>query len=489
MRKETNPERTIYYMNKIKSAFPSAAVYKSTSSTTLMNFLEMPADCKSWLLHKFTNGSGKLDAFALSEYVKEMRLKPDEWNIRLLEARHSSKGSIKLLTKVIIEFDYAHDLICFSLPEYGFPKKKAEAQVDWSVVSENKKFLLTPEGAWGEITLTYDCGIINLEDFTPLCPYSFDLNDYRNARKNFSTKEWIDVLLAGLNFNPDHMDEEAKLTLLQRFLPFVEKRLNTIELAIKGSGKSYCYSQLSQHNWLVGGGSVSRATAFYNNTTKKAGYFSTSSQVIWDEVQTIKCNSPEEMGGALKSYLENGEIRIGSYCGTADAGLTLIGNIPCSQFSIDKSNMFKTLPKFLKESALIDRFAGIIEGWKIGRFTEDRKMEGWAISTNYLTEIFNMMRDEFYYRAIVDELIEVNGNCDTRNLEAIKKLATAYLKLLFPDVRSAEDVNIKDFRDYCLDPAIRLRWSVLCQLRFLDEEYEDVKMPSLRIKGEEKIGD
>lgn len=370
------------------------------------------------------------------------------------------------------------------MPEYGFPKKRGEALVDWSTVSEHKKHLLTSDGAWGEITLTYDCGIISLTEFTPLCPYNFDLNEYRIARKNFSVDEWIDVLLAGLNFNPENMEREAKLTLLQRFLPFVEKRLNTIELAIKGSGKSYCYSQLSPYNWLIGGGTISRATAFYNNTTKKPGYFSNYSQIIWDEVQTIKCTSPEEMSGALKSYLENGEIRVGTYCGTADSGLTLVGNIPAGQMDIEKHNMFKTLPRMFKESALLDRFAGIIEGWKIDRFTEDRKMEGWAVSTNYLTEMLHQMRDEFYYRAIVDEMIETDDNCDTRNLEAIKKLTTAYLKLLYPSVTSTDDIDIKEFRIYCLDPAIRMRWGVLCQLRFLDEEYENVEMPVIKIKGE-----
>lgn len=468
--------------NKVKKAFPKSVVNKTSTANTLINFLELPSDVKSWLLQKFTNSNGKLKAFGISEYVKLMRLRTDEWNIKLLEARHSAKGQIILLTKVKIEFDYAKDLICFSLPEYGFPQKKNEALVDWSTVSENKEYLLSPNGAWGEITLTYDCGTINLTDFKPLCPYTFNLNEYRKAREDFSIEEWIDVLLAGLNFNPDNMNNEAKLTLVQRFLPFVEKRLNTIELAIKGSGKSYCYSQLSQHNWLVGGGSVSRATAFYNNTTKKTGYFSNYSQVIWDEVQTIKCSSPEEMSGALKSYLENGEIRVGNYCGVADSGLTLIGNIPVGKMDTEKYNMFSTLPKLFKESALLDRFAGIIEGWKIGRFTNDRKMEGWAISANYLTEMLNLMRDEFYYRAIVDELIETSGNCDSRNLEAVKKLTTAYLKLLFPHVTSTEEVNRDEFKKYCLEPAIRMRQSVLNQLRFLDDEYENVRMPIFKIK-------
>lgn len=467
---------------KIMGAFPKATINKTTTGNTLANFLDLPADVKSWLLQKFTDERGVLQAFKLSEYVKEMRLKPNDWNLKLLEARHTAGGQIKLLTKVKIEFDYANDELCFSLPEYGFPKKKGEGVLDWSVVSEHKKQLLNADGAWGEIILSYDCGRTQLVEFTPLCPYTTNLREYQDGRKQFTTAEWIDVLLAGLNFNPDAMDEEAKLTLLQRFLPSVEKRMNQLELSIKGSAKSYCYSQLSAYNWLTSG-TVSRATAFYNNTTKAVGYFGKYDNVIWDECQTLKCANPEEMTGVLKPYLESGEIRIGNYCGTADAGLTLVGNIDIAQMSLDK-NMFTRLPKMFKESAFIDRFALIIEGWKIGRFTDERKFEGWGLSASYLTEMFHEMREEFYYRAIVDDLLYVEGECDTRNFEAVKKICTAYLKLLFPHVKSTNDVNKEEFEKYCLKPAVRGRSGVLKQLRFLDEEYEEVKMPKIKIKGE-----
>ena len=59
-------------MNEVtlKVAFPNAVVNKSTSASTLMNFLELPADVKGWLLQKFTSEDGRLDAYNLSEYVK-----------------------------------------------------------------------------------------------------------------------------------------------------------------------------------------------------------------------------------------------------------------------------------------------------------------------------------------------------------------------------------------------------------------------------------
>lgn len=468
---------------KIMENFASATACKNKNSATLASFLDLPSEVKQWVLKKFTNSKGIVDAFSMSEYVKEMRMKPDEFNIRLLEARHSKKGTFSLLTKVKIEFDYANDQICFSLPEYNFPKKAGEAVIDWSIVSDNKKFLLTPNGAWGTAILQCDCGLVNLISFTPMCPYDFNLKEYRKGRKNFSTEEWIDVLLGGLNFNPKGFDsQEQKLVLLQRFLPFVEKRLNSIELSIKGSAKSYCYSQLSPYNWLTSG-AISRSSAFYNMTTKKTGYFVSSSQVIFDEVQTMSCAKPDELLSCLKGYLENGTINVGSYCGTADAGLTLVGNIPNDSMNIYKDNLFKTLPKFLsKESPLLDRFSYIIDGKKIGRFTTEREMDGISINSDYLTEIFHLLREEFFYRAIIDELVQFEEKADKRNVEHVKKTCTAYLKLLFPHITNAYEVDKEEFEEYCLKPAIKGREAVLAQLRLIDDEYKNVSMPHFFIK-------
>lgn len=468
--------------SKIISNFPFAVINKSASTTTLLNFLELPSECKSWLCQKFTNKqTGKLDAFSLSEYVKEMRLKPEEFNMKMLEARHSARGRIKFLSKVRIEFDYEKDSIKFFLDEYQLPKKTATV-VDWSLISENKEYLLNPNGAWGEITIEYDCSQLQMIEFKPLCPYTYDLNQYRSKRKNFTLQEWIDAILGGLGFNSEAYNDEGKLALLERFLPLLEGRLNMIEASIKGSGKSYCYSQVSKYSWLTAG-SLSRATAFYNNTTKKTGYFFDNDTVTFDEIQTMAVNKPEEMAGMLKTYLESGEVRIGNYVGNADAGLTIVGNVNINRTDFEKQNVLGCLPKLWNESAVIDRFSLIIDGIKIGRFSENKRAIGFHLSSEYLTGIFHELRSEFYYRAIVDELLEVEGDCDVRNFEQIKRTATALLKLLFPHVTSVDEIDVEEFKKWVLKPAIRGRYLVLCQLRYIDgKEYDNIKMPKIKIK-------
>ena len=47
-----------------------------------------------------------------------------------------------------------------------------------------------------------------------------------------------------------------KLEFLTRLLIFIEPRLNVIELAPKGTGKSFVFGNLSKYGWLVSGGKV-----------------------------------------------------------------------------------------------------------------------------------------------------------------------------------------------------------------------------------------
>ena len=71
-----------------------------------------------------------------------------------------------------------------------------------------------------------------------------------------------------------------------------------------------------------------------------------------------------------------------------------------------------------------------------------------------------------------------------RHTEAVKRIATAYLKLLFPNVRTASDVNPKEFMKYCLRPAIKMRKIIWRQLSILDAEYknDDKLMPEFTLK-------
>ena len=92
--------------------------------------------------------------------------------------------------------------------------------------------------------------------------------DYlKKARAKYSILEWIDLLIRAMEYNPDAFESlSQKLMFLSRLLVFVEPRLNMIELAPKGTGKSYVFGQLSKYGWLISGGVVLRANLMFSGS-------------------------------------------------------------------------------------------------------------------------------------------------------------------------------------------------------------------------------
>ena len=71
-------------------------------------------------------------------------------------------------------------------------------------------------------------------------------------------------------------------------------------------------------------------------------------------------------------------------------------------------------------------------------------------------------------------MISYKSNSDKRDLTAIKRLCTAFMKLLFPHVQSREDITQEEFEHYCLKPAMEMRSVIKKQLCIIDPREFDV---------------
>ena len=62
-------------------------------------------------------------------------------------------------------------------------------------------------------------------------------------------------------------------------------------------------------------------------------------------------------------------------------------------------------------------------------------------------------------------------------------MSTGFLKLLFPQVKSASEIDAKDFENYCLIPAKEMRGVIKTQLGILDSgEFGKSSLPNIKIK-------
>lgn len=474
------------YEEKLKKYFGDMLVFKSSANSKFFSALSLPSFMRDWLVMRFSDADGVIDKHEVSDYVRKVIPKKEQWNEYLVDMLHNDQTA-RFLAKVKIDFDAKTRSALFSLPDFEVPKKKGMAVVDWDVIEANRDYLLSPTEVWGIIEIIVEEGekgnVFKLIDFQPFCPYTIDLEYYINARQYFTIDEWINVLLSAIDYNPKgYASQTQKMTMLSRLLPFVEKRINLIELAPKETGKSYVFAQLSKYGWLVSGGSISRAKMFYDIGKRTPGLVSRYDYVAFDEIQSIKFTDAMEMQGALKGYLESGEYRVGDTRGVGDAGLILLGNIDSDLMDINR-NMFKDLPEIFHESALLDRFHGFIKGWNIPKMKESLKANGWALNTEYFGEILHILREELSYRAVVDQLLQLPKNSATRDTEAIKRICTGYLKLLFPDATDVSKVDISLFETYCLAPAMEMRRVIKTQLGIIDRgEFGGTTIPEITFK-------
>ena len=475
--------------DKIKTYFRDMVVYKHPTQNKFFSSLSIPPYLRDWMIMRFADEDGKVDLDKVSKFVKKHIPGKKDWE--LLKSYMINEGErVRFLAKLRVELDVRTGQGLFTLPDLGFPRRKHEAIVSDYVLRKNRKRLLTDSENWGVIECEWNPvglsgrdgdGAIYMIDYKPFQPYSIDIAYYQNARKEFTLDEWIDVLLLAVDYNPlGFLNTRQKITLLSRLLPFVEKRTNLIELAPKGTGKSYMMSQISKYGWLVSGGSISRARQYYDISRKIQGLVSIYDYVNFDKVQTISFPDIDEIRGALKGYLEQGEYRVGDYRGVGDAGLILMGNISDEKMN-ENAKMFSELPLAFQESAIIDRFHGFIKGWDIPRMRENMKAEGWALNVEYFSEVMHVLRNEIVYSALVEELLSVPMSSDTRDTTAIKRICTGFMKLLFPHAKSPEYIDKEEFRAYCLEPALQMRGIIKRQLHLMDNEYS-YSVPDIQLR-------
>lgn len=473
--------------DKIREQFSAMAIYKDPATMgSLFAGRNLPSFVKDFLLKRYIGPDGSVDANGLTAFLDQVI--PSEQSE--VKDRLGCGEELKLLCRFIVYIDLVKGIRRFSIPDMGI--RQNEGQIPEYVYKAHAGELVDGE-KWGIVTLAHLPDAdgkkhhVEMVDYKPFKPYkSVELEYLEQAREAFSTNEWIDLLLSAMEYEPDGFSSQTeKIDFLSRLLIFVEPRLNVIELAPKGTGKTYVFGNLSKYGWLVSGGKVTRAKLFYDKQKQQNGIMKNHDFTAFDEIQTITFQEPAEIQAALKSYLESGKTTIDNFEFSSECGLMLMGNIP-----LDSNNRpagyryFDSLPQNFRESALLDRFHCFIEGWHLPRINKAMIFRGWTINVEYFSEILHSLRTQSIYGMLFDQIVGYDHNADTRDFNAVKRITVGYMKLLFPHWTDASKINLDEFRRYCLEPAIRRRGIIKEQCHYIDPEFK-TSMPNFWTKSPE----
>jgi ATP-dependent Lon protease len=375
-----------------------------------------------------------------------------------------SGESLVLLDRFEVRIDISKGKKLLTIPCL----EERNATVTSEVLEKNQSLL--EGGQWGAGRLLVNSSgknnVIELVEFNPMQSGKVRLEQIIKAREQFTTREWIHLLLRTMGYEPSAYTEEQQNNVILRMLPLVQNNLNMMELAPKGTGKSFIYANLSRYVWLNSGGGLSQAQLFMNLNTNEIGLLGGKYDLlVLDEGQSINFKGADDIHAKFKDYLESGQFSIGGKKVTSECGLIILANIPLTlEGQPRQTDYIRHLPEMFHDSALIDRFHGIIPGWKIPRFTTNHAAQGVGIKADVFGEYLHQLRTVSHHEFPYGECPTLHG--DARDMKAVSRLTSALSKLLLINHDHV------DYEDYVFNPAKELRARVRSQLQELDpQEY------------------
>jgi ATP-dependent Lon protease len=451
---------------KIDRVFQELAIDKRRFAMSLLDKRGIPGYVGEWVLDSVVPGRGPLKKKETDEvhaWASRVIPGPDEQNV--IKAKLLKGESLKVLTPVNVEIFLKRSrqerLARLSL--LGID----DAHISDAVVDRFPDLLR--QGMWGVTELVNTSEGVAVVSFKPM-EASVNLGMFKDARREFTVTEWRSLMLLSMGYAPEAFKEEQQNLLLCRLLPLAQKSMHLIELAPKGTGKSYFFENISPKVRLISGGNVSPAVLFVNNASGQWGLLARYSVVVLDEVQTLKFEKPEEIVGGLKGFLANGRLTRGGLHETAsDCGLVLLANIILD----DKQRplvdpLVQELPPFLRETAFLDRIKGIIPGWEVRKLAGECYATSLGLKADFFGDALLSLRNELVIDEMCKRRVKLKGGKPyQRNEESIRSLTSGFVKILFPH----GEVSDSELYRYCLTPAIKLRQIVWDQIYASDAEY------------------
>ena len=145
----------------------------------------------------------------------------------------------------------------------------------------------------------YDSPFV-ISGLKPIQMANLDLDEILEARRSFTDDEWKTVLLRSAGYEPNELTEKQKMHYLLRFVPFIQKNYNLVELGPRGTGKSHVYSELSPFSILMSSGHTTVSNLFYNMASRRVGLVGKWDCVAFDEVGGIT-----ESSGDMVQIMKN----------------------------------------------------------------------------------------------------------------------------------------------------------------------------------------
>jgi ATP-dependent Lon protease len=277
-----------------------------------------------------------------------------------------------------------------------------------------------------------------IDSMKPIQLASFDLEEYRNGRREFTTDEWIDLLVRSIGLEPTNFDKRLKLLFLTRLIPLCEQNFNLIELGPRGTGKSYAFQELSPYVILLTG-PTTVANLFYNMASGKMGLVGLWDSIAFDEVADLQ-KMPKEVVTTLKTYCESGTFARGKDALTGAASIAMFGNTNQPvEIMVRSSHLFAPMPDVIREDmAFLDRLHFYLPGWEVPKMRMEFFTNDYGFVVDYLAEALRELR-RHNFTEIIDRYFSLGSHLNARDVKAVRKTVAGMIKLIHPTGEVSKD--------------------------------------------------
>ena len=465
---------------KINDHFPGLVVRKDLVKAVKGNAI-VPSYVLEYLLGQYcaTNDEASIQTgiSTVKEILRKHYVHRNEAG--LVRSNIKEKGRYKVIDKISVSLNDKADVYEAEFANLGIKK----LIVDSDTVKAHPKLLVS--GVWCiadveyEFTENKNVSPWLLSTLKPIQLSHFDFEQYVEARKQFTTQEWIDLLIQSIGFNPELFGDRSKLIQLTRLIPFCERNYNFIELGPKGTGKSHIYSEFSPHGILLSGGEVTVAKLFVNNATGKIGLVGYWDVVAFDEFAGKQKRVNKALVDIMKNYMANKSFSRGVETLGAEASIALVGNTQHTlPYMLKHSNLFSDLPDKFYDSAFLDRIHYYIPGWEVDIIRGEMFSGGYGFVVDYIAEILRAMRN-YDYSDRYKKHFTLSSDISTRDRDSVHKTFSGLMKILFPQGGATEQ-EIEDLLKF----AIEGRKRVKDQLVRIDPTYATVQFSYLENAGD-----
>jgi ATP-dependent Lon protease len=309
-----------------------------------------------------------------------------------------------------------------------------------------------------------------LGSIKPIQLSNFDFEGYLAARREFTTDEWIDLLIQSIGFNPEMFGRRAKLIQLVRLIPFVERNYNLVELGPKGTGKSHIFSEFSPHGMLISGGEVTVPKLFVNNSNGRIGLVGYWDVVAFDEFAGKKKRADKALVDIMKNYMANKSFSRGVETLGAEASMVFVGNTSHTvPYMLKHSDLFDELPESYHDPAYLDRLHHYIPGWEVDTIRSEMFSDGYGFVVDYIAEVLKSMRTADHSDRY-QQHFTLSPDISTRDRDGIHKTFSGLMKLLYPHGEATQE-EIGEILRFAIEGRKRVKDQILR----IDATMADVK--------------